>query len=90
MAKKKKLSKKEIKAILKHAQAEKDERTNAEKLIESLENAPIATMKKVVLQKAMLVRVKAGFCDDQFEAKQMNKKAYRIGQSVRGAGGYSY
>ena len=90
MAKKKKLSKKEIKAILSHHQALKDERTKAEKFLDSLEDAPIATMKKAVIQKGMFVRVKAGFCDDSFEAKQMNKKAYRITNSVRGAGGYSY
>tara|TARA_Y100001938_G_C8037380_1_gene404118 strand:- start:142 stop:414 length:273 start_codon:yes stop_codon:yes gene_type:complete len=84
------LTKDEKEAALQQALLDKQEMNKAEAFINSLEDAPIATIKKAVKQKALFIRVKAGFCDDKYEAREMNKKAYRVGNSVRGAGGYSY
>ena len=90
MAKDSKLTKDEIEAILKMAQVDKDERTKSEKFLDSLEDAPIATIKKAILQKALFVAVKGGMADDSYEANQLSKKSYRMRNSLRGAGGFSY
>jgi ribosomal protein L12E/L44/L45/RPP1/RPP2 len=90
MAKDNKLTKDEIEAILKQAQTDKEEKNKAEAFLDSLEDAPIATIIKAVKQKGLFVRVKAGFADDRWEAKELKKKAYNITNSVRGAGGFSY
>ena len=90
MAKDNKLSKSEIKELLEAAQLEKDEKSKTELFLESLEDAPIATIIKAVKQKGLFVRVKAGFADDRWEAKELKKKAYNITNSVRSAGGFSY
>jgi ribosomal protein L9 len=90
----KELTKEEAKQVLDAAQAAKearmDEEEAAEKWLKEIEQAPLATQRKMVKQKASYIAIKASISEDSFEARDLNKKSYRMRKALRGAGGVSF
>tara|TARA_R100000808_G_scaffold23090_1_gene50784 strand:- start:542 stop:823 length:282 start_codon:yes stop_codon:yes gene_type:complete len=91
---KQKLTDEEKQAVLDAALAAKqskhDDEEAAETWLKEIEKAPLATQRKMVKQKASYIAIKASISEDSYEARDLNKKSYRMRRALRGAGGVSF
>ena len=91
---KQKLTEEEERAVVDAAtvakQSKHDEEESAEAWLSEIEKSPLATQRKMVKQKASYIAIKASISDDTYEARDLNKKSYRMKIALRGAGGVSF